>query len=63
VVIADPCKQVRCRSRAALTGWSQDGRLALLDEAACHLGPLGLKGPTLALSAERRREADTEKGT
>jgi hypothetical protein len=21
VVIADPCKQVRCRSRAALTGW------------------------------------------
>jgi hypothetical protein len=38
VVIADPCKQVRCRSRAALTGWYQDGALALLDEAACHLG-------------------------
>jgi hypothetical protein len=33
VVIADPCKQVRCRSRAALMGWSQDGALALLDEA------------------------------
>jgi hypothetical protein len=38
VVIADPCKQVRCRSRAALTGWYQDGALALLDEAACHMG-------------------------
>jgi hypothetical protein len=38
VVIADPCKQVRCRSRGGPDGLVQDGALALLDEAACHRG-------------------------
>jgi len=56
VVIADPCKQVRCRSRAALTGWYQDGALALLDEAACHRGS-SREEPTLALVDKRQARA------
>lgn len=53
MVIADPCKQV-LPEPGGPDGWYQDGALALLDEAACHLGS---SREELALALVDKRQA------